>query len=249
VEEARQVVEILKRTLKMRGVTYRTLGKRINLSEASVKRIFAERTFSLKRLEQVCRALDMSIADLVKMIDRKNYAATALTLSQEAALAKDGALLSYFYLLLNGWTDAQIRRHYEFEEQQTQALRERLVELDLIEALPKRGYRLMVSRQIIWRPDGPVRRAYEQRVQQEFLRSAFTGPRDYLAWQPVELTDSSIDVLRRKFGQIYREFLEMAELDQHSSQPRHSVGLLLAFRPWVFSLVAARQRRAAAVDR
>ena len=29
-------------------------------------------------------------------------------------------------------------------------------------------------------------------------------------------------------------FLEMAELDQHSSQPRHSVGLLLAFRPWVF---------------
>jgi hypothetical protein len=73
-----------------------------------------------------------------------------------------------------------------------------------------------------------------------------TGSRDYLAWQPVELTDSSIDLLRRKFGQIYREFLEIAELDQHSSQPRHSVGLLLAFRPWVFSLVAARQRRGVA---
>jgi hypothetical protein len=116
-------------------------------------------------------------------------------------------LLSYFYLLLNGWTDIQIRRHYQFEELQTEGLRARLVELGLIEALPKRGYRLLVSRQIIWKPDGPVRRAYEHRVQQEFLRSAFTGPRDYLAWQPVELTDSSIDVLRRKFGQIYREFL------------------------------------------
>jgi len=138
---------------------------------------------------------------------------------------------------------SQIRRSYEFEEFQTQKLRERLVELGLIEAFPKRGYRLMVGRQIIWRPDGPVRRAYGDRVQQEFLRSAFTGSRDYLAWQPVELTDSSIDVLRRKFGQIYREFLEMAELDQYSSQPRHSVGLLLAFRPWVFSLVAVRKRR------
>jgi len=185
----------------------------------------------------------MSIADLVKMVDVKSQATTTLTLSQETALAKDEALLSYFYLLLNGSTDMQIRRNYQFEELQTQGLRARLVELGLIEALPKRGYRLMVSRQIIWRPDGPVRRTYEQRVQQEFLRSAFTGSRDYLAWQPVELTDSSIDVLRRRFGQIYREFLEMAELDQHSSQPRHSVGLLLAFRPWVFSLVAARQRR------
>jgi DNA-binding Xre family transcriptional regulator len=243
VDEARQVIEMLKRTLKMRGVTYGALGKRINLSEASVKRIFAYRTFSLKRLEQVCRALDMSIADLVKMIDRKAFSPTALTLSQESALAKDEALLSYFYLLLNGWTDVQIRRQYQFEELQTQGLRARLVELGLIEALPKRGYRLLVSRQIIWRADGPVRRTYEHRVQQEFLRSAFAGPRDYLAWQPVELTDSSIGVLRRKFGQIHREFLEMAELDQHSSQPRHSVGLLLAFRPWVFSLVAARQRR------
>jgi DNA-binding Xre family transcriptional regulator len=246
MDEARQIVEILKRTLRMRGLTYASLGKRINLSEASVKRIFAQRTFSLKRLEQVCRALEMSIADLVKMVDHKSYASAALTLTQEAALAKDEALLSYFYLLLNGWTDNQIRRHYQFEELQTEELRDRLAELGLIEALPKRGYRLLVGRQIIWRPDGPVRRAYEHRVQQEFLRSRFAGARDYLAWQPVELTESSIDVLRRKFGQIYREFLEMAELDQHSSHPRHSVGFLLAFRPWVFSLVAARQRRGVA---
>jgi DNA-binding Xre family transcriptional regulator len=246
MDEARRIVEFLKRTLKMRGLTYASLGKRINLSEASVKRIFAQRTFSLNRLEQVCRALEMSIADLVKMVDVKSYAATALTLAQEAALAKDEPLLSYFYLLLNGWTDNQIRRHYQFEELQTEGLRARLVALGLIEALPKRGYRLLVSRQIIWRADGPIRRAYEHRVQQEFLRSAFTGSRDYLAWQPVELTDSSIDVLRRKFGQLYREFLEMAELDQHSAQPRHSVGFLLAFRPWVFSLVGARQRRGAA---
>jgi len=246
MDEARRIVEILKRTLRMRGLTYASLAKRINLSEASVKRIFAQRTFSLKRLEEVCRALEMSIADLVKMVDVKGYASTSLTLAQEAALAKDEALLSYFYLLLNGWTDTQIRRNYQFEELQTQGLRARLVELGLIEALPKRGYRLLVSRQIIWRPDGPVRRIYEHRVQQEFLRSGFTGSRDFLAWQPLELTDSSIDVLRRKFGQVYREFLEMAELDQHSSQPRYSVGLLLAFRPWVFSLVAARQRRGAA---
>ena len=152
-------------------------------------------------------------------------------------------MLSYFYLLLNSWTDAQIRRHYEFEEAQMRALFQRLEELELVERLPK-GHRLRVGRQILWRRDGPVRRAYEKQVHAEFLRSSFAGDREALRWQPAELTDNSIDVLRRKLTQLYDEFLEMAELDLLSNQPRHSTALLLAFRPWVFSLVAARKRRA-----
>jgi DNA-binding Xre family transcriptional regulator len=243
MDETRRLIEALKRTLKTRGLTYKALGSRINLSEASVKRIFARRTFSLKRLEQVCRSLDMSIADLTRMVDDKDRRATTLDLSQEVALAKDPALLTYFYLILSNWSDNEIRRHYEFEEEQTRRLFDRLVELGLIEELPRRAYRLRVSRKIIWRRDGPVRRAYERQVHGEFLRSSFARGMDFWGWQPAELTSTSIAVLKRKLTQVYQEFLEMAELDLHSEQPRHATALLMAFRPWVFSLVAARQRR------
>jgi hypothetical protein len=58
------------------------------------------------------------------------------------------------------------------------------------------------------------------------------------------LTAASIEVLRRRLELLYREFLEMAELDATSSKTRHSTALLVAFRPWVFSLVAARRRKA-----
>jgi hypothetical protein len=197
----------------------------------------------LKRLEQICRALDMSIADLARMVDHKNYRTTTLDLSQEVALAKDPALLTYFYLILNGWTDNQIRRHYEFEEADTQRLSDRLVELALVEELPRGAHRPRVGRQIVWRRDGPVRRAYERQVHGEFLRSSFEGDREFFGWQPAELTATSIDVLKRKLAQLYQEFLEMGELDLHSNQPRYGTALLLAFRPWVFSLVAARRRR------
>jgi hypothetical protein len=95
----------------------------------------------------------------------------------------------------------------------------------------------------MWRPDGPVRRAYERQVQTEFLRAPFDGRSEFLGWQPAELTESSIGVLKRKLEQLYEEFLQMAEFDALSTQPRHSTALLAAFRPWVFSLVAARQRR------
>lgn len=177
------------------------------------------------------------------MIDRGATAITMLSVEQEEALARDAALLSYFYLLLNGWADAQILREYEFDEAQIERLRHRLIALELIELLPRRRIRLRVGRRLVWRPDGPVRRTHERQVQTEFLRGAFLGRSEFLGWQPTELTESSIGVLKRKLEHLYDEFLQMAELDTLSTQPRHSTALLIAFRPWVFSLVAARQRR------
>jgi transcriptional regulator with XRE-family HTH domain len=243
VDETHQLVAALKRCVKARGLTYRTLASRIGLSEASVKRIFAQRSFTVRRLEQVCKAMDMSVTELIRMIDRSATAVSMLSVEQEAALARDIALLSYFYLLLNGWVDTQILREYEFDEAQLERLRNRLIELELAESLPRRRIRLRVGRRLVWRPDGPVRRTHERQVQTEFLRSAFSGRGEFLGWQPAEFTEGSIGVLKRKLEHLYEEFLQMAELDRLSLQPRHSTALLVAFRPWVFSLVAARQRR------
>jgi DNA-binding Xre family transcriptional regulator len=253
MDETYQLVDALKRCVKVRGLTYRALAGRINLSEASVKRLFAERTFTLRRLEQVCKAMDMSVTELLRMIDRTASAVTTLSLEQESALARDPALLSYFYLLVNGWTDAQILREYQFDDSQLGRLRDQLAAVELIEPQPQPQpqrrrrlrvrHRLLVGRRLVWRPDGPVRRAYERQVQAEFLRAPFAARGDFLGWQPAELTESSIGVLNRKLEHLYDEFLQMAELDTLSTQPRRSTALLVAFRPWVFSLVAARQRR------
>jgi hypothetical protein len=225
-------------------VSYAVLARRISLSEASVKRIFAQRSFTLRRLEQACAAAGTSVAELARLIERGRHYPTALTLEQESALARDALLLGYFYLLLNGSTEARIRRDYAFDPRRLAVMRQRLIELELAEDTPRRGLRLRVGRQILWRPDGPVRRAYEQQVKAEFLSSEFAGRHEYLGWQPAELTDSSIEVLKRKLQQLHDEFLELAELDASSTQPRHSTAVLLAFRPWVLASVAARRRRA-----
>lgn len=248
MDETRQMVDALKRCLKMRGLTYGALAGRINLSEASVKRIFSERTFTLRRLEQVCAALEISMVELVRMVEHGRSRPTSLSLEQEEALAHDPAMLSYFYLLLNGWTEPEIQRGYEFEQLQIRKLRARLIGLKLIESLPKGRHRLRVGRQISWRKDGPVRRAYERQVKAEFLQADFTGQEDFFGWQPAELTAASIEVLKRKLTLLHREFLDMVELDSTSTQTRRSTALLLAFRPWVFSLVAVRRRKGAAMQ-
>jgi DNA-binding Xre family transcriptional regulator len=152
MDETRQVVDALKRCLKMRGLTYRSLAERINLSEASVKRIFSERSFTLRRLEQVCGALEISVGELLRMVEHGRSRPTTLSLVQEEALARDPALLSFFYLLLNGWTEPDIQRGYEFERCSFGSCAPWLNEL--IESLPRGRHRLGWC-EILWRKDGP----------------------------------------------------------------------------------------------
>src|SRR3546814_5724575 len=53
-----------------------------------------------------------------------------------------------------------------------------------------------------------------------------------------ELGDSSIAVLRRKLEHLAAEFREMAAIDATlPPERRRSAGMLLALRPWVFSLL------------
>lgn len=242
-------MEALKRYLKMRGITYGSLARKINLSEASVKRIFADGSLTLRRLEQMCRSLDLRLSDLVRMAERGESRTATPTLEQEKALAANPLLLSYFYLLLNGASEHEIRRDYEFEEKHLERFRTMLIDLELADELPRGRLKLRMGRQIVWRNDGPVRKAYERQVKSEFLRSEFSADREFIGWQPAELTDASIEVLKRKLRQLYRDFLEIAELDAGAVQPRRSTALLLAFRPWVFSVVAARRRKGAIPSR
>ena len=53
--QAIALVDTLKRILKGRGITYATVAAGLGLSEASVKRMFSRRDFTLQRLEDVCR--------------------------------------------------------------------------------------------------------------------------------------------------------------------------------------------------
>ena len=54
------IVDALKRMLKGRGITYANVAAGLGLSEASVKRMFSRRDFTLQRLEDVCRVAGQS---------------------------------------------------------------------------------------------------------------------------------------------------------------------------------------------
>jgi DNA-binding Xre family transcriptional regulator len=237
MSESAQIIAVLKRSLKARGTTYQALARAVGVSEATIKRVFAEQTFTLARLEQICVALGLSISELVRMAAQQTAPGHELTLEQEEALAADPKLLACFYLLLNGRDARAIATEIKLSERE---LRRLLVQLDaakLIELQPKLKVRLRTANVITWRPNGPVRRAYEQQVMNEFLRADFQGRDQLIHFNSSELSAASAQVLARKVASLTRDFAELAALDAGlPDKEKHSMGLLLALRPWVFSM-------------
>nr|WP_282452960.1 DUF6471 domain-containing protein [Lysobacter sp. CAU 1642] len=234
------MVEALKRRLRQEGLTYAQLGERIGLSEPSVKRLFSRGRFSLQQLLACCSALDIELGALCQSRQARAAELRELSVSQEKALAADPRLLLCFHLLVQGWTLSDMARQYGFRGTDRTLLLARLDQLGLIELLPQDRIRLRVPRDFRWRTQGPVRRRYGAAVLQEFLLDRFQGERALLRFEVRELSEASLQVVRRKMEKLAQEVSELAELDAFLPVERkHSVGVAMALRPWVFSVATA----------
>jgi transcriptional regulator with XRE-family HTH domain len=246
MNETQRILDTLKRCLRARGMSYRRLGQVLGLSESSIKRLFSEESFSIGRLERVCRAIDMTIADLSRMAagDATPAAPKEFTLSleQERILASHSSLLAFFYLLLNGHSVEVVAERLGLSERAARNFLTSLAAAGLIELRGRREVRLHARLPIKWRPDGPVRKLYERQVRAEFLQSEFAGSYESLSFHSAELSPNSVRILMRKLDKLAADFADLVALDVGlPSRDKMSVAMLLATRPWVFSMFSGLQ--------
>ncbi len=84
----------------------------------------------------------------------------------------------------------------------------------------------------------------EASVKRLFSTSAFTLKRLAQICEARELSHVSMSIIKRKLEHIAVGFNELAEIDNSLAiSKRASVGMVLAIRPWVFSIVSALKRK------
>ncbi len=238
------LVEALKRLLRARGMTYRDLGLTLDLSEASVKRMFAKEALTLKRLEEVCGCLDVDLFEVTKLARNQSAQAQEMTIDQEAALAADARLLGVFYLVLNDWHVPDILERYEIEKSEAIALLAKLDHLGLIMLQPNDRVRLLIPRTMRLRNDGPIRQVHGNRVIGDFLAGDFVGEGGMFRMEMRELSGPSYALIQRKLERIGQEFNELAELDSYlPSDQRKTIGMAIGTKPWMMSLVTGIKLR------
>jgi hypothetical protein len=240
---ASRFVEALKKSVRARGLTYAELARRLQLSEASVKRMFSRGTFTLARIEEVLAAVDLDLYDVARMA-RAGAGGTELTHEQEIGLAKDERLLAVFWLVVNGWSFEEILADFAIARTELTIAFARLEKLKLIEWGPQERARLLVPRDFSWRPGGPAKKAYGRRAMREFLEARFDAALEMLRFETREVSAESAATFQRKLERLIAEFNEAAEADSAlPASRRTAVALLVACRPWQFSAVSALKRR------
>jgi DNA-binding Xre family transcriptional regulator len=245
---AGQLVSALKKVLKARGRTYADLATGLGLSEASIKRLFSEQTFTLQRLDDICRLLEMDLFELAQIARGESEALRQMTVAQEALLAGDRKLLAVFYLLLNNREPAAIVQDYQLSETECIRLLAKLDRAGLIELLPGNRVRLRVSRQVRHRPNGPLRQRLGEEMVSNFLSVRFDDHDGHFRFEIGELSAASAAMLARKLDRLAAEFFELSELDMHLPPAQRALyGIAMGLRPWggAAELTGLRRRASA----
>ena len=117
-----------------------------------MKRLLSQNALTLKRLEQICQALDLDFYTLARMARGTSEQLTELSLPQEKALALDIKLLTLFHLLLHDWSFDDICETFEITPPEGVKLLTKLDRLKLIELLPNNRVRVLVTQNFLGDP-------------------------------------------------------------------------------------------------
>ncbi len=235
--QTRELIKTLKSALKAHGKTYADVAVALELTEASVKRLFSQQSFSLKRLDQVCRLIGMEITDLVQLMNAQQQRLQQLTIEQEREITKDVTLTLVTVCVLNRWTMEEMLAYFHISETECVRHLARLDRLKLIELLPGNRIRLMVAPNFSWIENGPIQTFFQKKVSQEFFNTRFGGEDECLIVLNGMLSVQSNTELQRKLKHLAREF-HVLNSDDASLDLEHRRGatLVLALRGWQYGL-------------
>lgn len=237
MSQTRRIIHTLKKMLRANGLTYRDVANHLQMSEASVKRFFADESMSLERLEQISLLVGKEIADLVYQMDTEHRTLHELSEEQESELVNHPRLLLVAHLVINGWQFQDILDNYYFDEAELIQYLVQLDKLALIELLPLNRIKLRISPNFSWRRNGPVQKLFLKHLQDDFFNSDFINKDESLRVMAGMITENSAILMNEKIKDLMLLFSELYRKDKLLPvEERKNYGTVMAIRPWLAPL-------------
>lgn len=234
------LIATLKKALKANNMTYKTLAEKLEISESSVKRIFAEESLSLQRLEQICAIINLDFSELVLMMNRDKPRISELTEEQEKVAAADIRLLGIAFLVVNGWSYESILQQYPISPADLVHYLLVLDKLRVIDLEPNNRIRLLISPNFSWRKHGPIQQALSKTVQKDFMEGNIESMGGQQHFVSGMLSASSRDEMFKHLDKLTLLFNELKRQDQSLPlNQRMGFSMATTLRPWRDGLLAS----------
>nr|WP_284041606.1 XRE family transcriptional regulator [Halomonas olivaria] len=223
--------------MRVQGKTYADVAQWLRLSEASVKRLFADKHFTLARLECICDQLNIEFAELVQAMQSQEQRLQELTQAQEQIIIDDRELFLVAVCVINGYSFDEIHHQYQLSEAECTRQLLKLERLKLIELLPGNRIRRRVAANFRWRPGGPIQRFFQQYIANDFFHSRFDSDSEKLIVLNGLLSHAGNEEWQQTMQRLAKEFHALCE--RESGLPIHKrfgTTSVLAVRQWQYEL-------------
>lgn len=221
----------LREEFRRQRVTAAECARRLDISEATAKRWLKGQGLTLDRLQALCEIINFDLRDLIDAVD--HIATDRFTLAQERVLAADRIFAFLFFSILNGWPVEDFQKDFNLPQDRLASYLDRLVRLGLIAVLPDERVKLRVKRDIAWRRNGPLIRAFDAQVKPLILNMNFGQPEARYVSDVAKLSASAREKIFGMFEDLLRAWHRIAEEDRRNPPgPMEWSSLLLLVRPF-----------------
>lgn len=229
---AKELIETLKKELRKNHITYADVGRVLDLSESSIKRLFSEGDMSLSRLEAICDIISMDISQLAEKARESRRHVLELSYEKEKELVENELLLMIAVHLIYGWTYDKILESYHIDIHEGQRCLTRLDNMGIIELLPENKVRIILSPSFQWIKDGPIQKFFESQVQSEFFTSHFTGKGELRVVANGWMSMNSIQAFHENIHRLAKEFELHKQNDKTVPiEQKRGTTMVIAIRP------------------
>jgi hypothetical protein len=210
-----------------------------------VKRILSDKSISLERIEEICKACDISFAEICRNANfEEELTSHTLTKDQEKILAENPRLLHYFIMLNDGMTPAKIEKGFEISSNESKKHLLQLDRLNLIELHPRDRVKMKNKTGALrFRRDGAVGKTLFAQTKSNFLNYDFEDESDYIRFSTNSFNPASILKFKKKLDKLVVEIQEEGRLNIDSDEDIPETGILLAMRPWKYSALDAIKKK------
>lgn len=169
---SKELFNRLKTALKARGLTYADVATRLEVSEITVKRLFAEQDCKLSRLNAICRVAGLQLHELIEATEQNPPPTSQLDGKQSRALSANRSLLSVFLLILNRYEPARIKAIFRLTDQDLYRFLRALEELQLIRLTDTGSVKLLIQPPVDFLANKSLNQAI-RKINADFLEWVF----------------------------------------------------------------------------